>query len=140
MSKSTIERISITLPAELARFADREAKRLGRPRSWVIAEALRAAAAPGSQPAVAAAGPHVREPVVNPYAAVAGELTEVREQRLKAALALSAGERLHRADELVRLARALRPHRGRRQIIAFDTFEEFWQWKKAHRAAGAVRT
>jgi len=140
MSKQKIERISITLPAELVRFADREAKRLGRPRSWVIAEALRRAVEPGRSSAVAAAGDRIREPVVNPYAAVAGELAEVRQRRLRAALALSPGERLLRADELVRLARAVRPHRGRRQIVAFDTFEEFWQWKQAHRAAGAVRT
>jgi hypothetical protein len=139
MTKHKIERISITLPADLLRFADREAKRLGRPRSWVIAEALRGAAQAG-EPAAAPAADRVREPVVNPYAEMTGELAAVRERRLLAALALSPTERIRRADELVRLARAVRPHRGRHQIIAFDTFEEFWQWKKAHRASGAVRS
>jgi hypothetical protein len=129
-----IERISITLPAELVRYADREAKRLGRPRSWVIAQALSALAQGG-----APAGRTLAEPVVSPYAEVAGELQAVDRRRLRAALALPPGERLRRANELVRLARAARPRRGRRQIIAFDTFEEFWQWKKAHRAAATAR-
>jgi hypothetical protein len=138
MTKSRIERISITLPAELVRWADREAKRLGRPRSWVIAEALRGAAG-GGAPAPLPGG-LVRERVVSPYAAVADEMEEARQRRLRATLALSPAERLHKAEELLRLARAVRPRRGRHQIIAFDTFEEFWQWKKAHRVAGAVRS
>jgi hypothetical protein len=131
-----IERISITLPADLVRFADREARRLGRPRSWVIAEALRGAA----QGAGATSAADVaRETAVHPYAEVAGELEEARVRRLRAALALSPTERMGRAEELLRLARAVRPRRGRHQIIGFDTFDEFWQWKKADRAVGAVR-
>jgi len=136
MTKSRIERISITLPGELVRWADREAKRLGRSRSWVIAEALRGAAG-GVAPAPLSGG-LVRERVVSPYAAVADEMEEARQRRLRAALALSPTERLRKAEELLRLARAVRPRRGRHQVIAFDTFEEFWQWKKADRAAGAA--
>jgi predicted transcriptional regulator len=41
MKRSRIARISMTLPADLLRQTDQEAKRLGRSRSWVIAEALR---------------------------------------------------------------------------------------------------
>jgi hypothetical protein len=134
--KQKIERISITLPADLVRFADREARRLGRPRSWVIAEALRGAA----EGAGGSGGPGaVRETAVHPYAEVADELEEARVRRLRAALALSPAERLRKAEDLLRLARAVRPRRGRHQIIGFDTFEEFWLWKKADRAAGAVR-
>lgn len=131
-----IERISITLPAELVRYADREAKRLARPRSWVIAEALRAAAAAQSS----ARSPVIAEPATGPYADVAGELRAADQRRVRGALALSPGERLRRAGELVRLARGARPPRERVQIIAFDRFEDFWQWKQAHRVAAAARS
>jgi predicted transcriptional regulator len=130
-----IARISITLPAELVRYADREAKRLGRPRSWVIAEALRAASEAGSSEASL----RVVEPAAGPYAAIAGELRAADRRRLRAALALSPAERLRRAGELVRLARAARPSHGRVQIAAFETFEEFWRWKQANRVAAAGR-
>jgi metal-responsive CopG/Arc/MetJ family transcriptional regulator len=43
--KSTYARVSITLPKDILASADREAKKLDRPRSWVIAEAIRAYAA-----------------------------------------------------------------------------------------------
>lgn len=133
-----IARISITLPAELVRYADREARRLGRPRSWVIAEALRA----GVQPVRTAPDPATAEPALSPYVAVAGELEAANRRRLRAALALSPSERLRRAGELARLARSARPRRGagRRQIIAFDTFEEFWNWKRTYRAVRASRS
>ena len=52
-------RISVTLPKEILAAADRRAKQLDRPRSWVIAEALRqweAGSAPASAPRT------VREP------------------------------------------------------------------------------
>jgi hypothetical protein len=136
MNRSRIERISITLPADLVRYADREARRLGRPRSWVIAEALRTLAGPRAR-----VGDRVVDsPVVSQYSGAEGELDQARHRRLRAALALSPGERLSRAHELVRLARAARPRRARTQVVAFDTFEEFWQWKKAHRAGAAGRS
>jgi Ribbon-helix-helix protein, copG family len=139
MSKPKFERISITLPAELLRWADQEAKRLGRSRSWVIAESLRGAGAAAGEYAPRVVSTRVAEPRVNPYAEVAGEMAVAEERRLRAALALSPEERLRQAEELIRLARAVRPQRRRSQIIAFDTFEEYWQWKRANQVAGAVR-
>ena len=41
MRDKKFARISMTLPADLLREADREAERLDRSRSWIIAEALR---------------------------------------------------------------------------------------------------
>ena len=139
MSRTKYTRLSITLPSELVRWADREARRLGRSRSWVIAEALRrmeAGLAPAGQgtPAV------VREPVVSPYLAAGRELEEARERRLALALSWSPEERFRRAQELVEMGRALRPRRHRSQVIGFDTFEEFWTWKKAARASGTTLT
>lgn len=137
MTRQKIERISITLPADVLRLADREAKRLNRPRSWVIAEALR-----GYQSTIDGPVAHadtVRESVSSPYGAVAGDLAEGKDRRLRLALSWTPAERLRRAEQLVRLARAVRPRRERKQIVAFETFEEFWQWKRLHRAAGAIR-
>jgi hypothetical protein len=138
MKRPRIARISMTLPADLLRQTDQEAKRLGRSRSWVIAEALRRMQAGTG----AGAGPGlVREATTaSPYVAVQEEMEVARDRRLRAALALSPGERLRQANELLRLARAVRPARNRTQVIAFDTFEDFWLWKRAHRAAGAVRS
>jgi hypothetical protein len=136
MKRPRIARISITLPADLLRQADQEAARLGRSRSWVIAEALRRG------PAGTEAPPRlVREAApASPYGAVREELEVARDRRLRAALAQSPTERLRQASELVRLARAVRPARGRTQVIAFDTFEDYWLWKRAHRAAGAAQS
>src|SRR5260370_35669450 len=36
-----LKRLTVTIPAEVRAAADREAKRLGRSRSWVVSEALR---------------------------------------------------------------------------------------------------
>ncbi len=147
MPKSRYARIAITLPPDLLKAADREAKRLGRSRSWVIAEALRrmvagggVASQPAGEPAPVASRPGaVREAVVSPYAEMEGEMAEVAERRLRAALALSPSERLRRADELRRIARAVRPPTGRVQVVGFDSFEDFWRWKTAQQVAGAVR-
>jgi hypothetical protein len=136
MKRPRIARISMTLPADLLRQTDQEAKRLGRSRSWVIAEALRR-----MQAGTGAAPGLVREATTaSPYLAVHEEMEVARDRRLRAALALSPAERLRQASELLRLARAVRPARSRTQVIAFDTFEDYWLWKRAHRAARAVRS
>jgi hypothetical protein len=139
MTKSKYTRLSITLPTELVRWADREARRLNRSRSWVIAEALRRmgqgeGAGEPVRPAV------VREPVVSPYVTVAPEMDQARERRLDLALSWSPDERFQRAQALVEIGRALRPRRRRSQIVSFDTFEEYWTWKKAARASGTALT
>jgi len=143
MPKARYARIAITLPPDLVKAADREAKRVGRSRSWVIADALRrVVAAPGgagaAEPTRAHAGV-VRETMASPYAEMEGEMAEVEERRFRAGLALSPTERLRRADDLMRLARAVRPPTGRVQVVGFDSFEDFWQWKTARQVAGAVR-
>lgn len=118
-----LERITITIPKDVLAAADRQARQLGRSRSWVITEAVRGYARTSG----------VSEPPP-PYAAEA--VAEARTRHLLTALQLTPAERLRRADELTRLARAVRPaRRGRRQqIIAFDAYEDFYEWKKARRA------
>jgi len=54
---------------------------------------------------------------------------------LAADLKRSPAERLRRAEELVRVARQVRPRRRRhQQVIGFDTYEDFYEWKRARRA------
>jgi predicted transcriptional regulator len=116
MSKSV--RVTVTLPKDVLAAADARAEQLDRSRSWVVAESLRAY--------VARAG--VREPVV---AYGAREVAEARRVHLATDLRLSPEERLRRAEELGRIARSAQ-NRGRRsQIIGFDNYEDYYEWKKA---------
>src|SRR6266511_1587218 len=120
-------RISITLPPDVLQAADRRARALDRSRSWLIVEAIRAyvGAPPTSR---------VREAEAPAYAGVQ-EVADARRHHLLADLKRSPAERLRRAEDLSRLARQTRPRRGpREQVIGFDSYEDFYEWKKAHRA------
>jgi len=125
-------RISITLPEDLLIAADQRAEELERPRSWVVTEALRTyfARGPEVQPGKgSSARSPVSEPAPEPYAAA--EVGAARLRHLEAELRLPPAERLRRAEALGRLARE-RQHRGRRhQVIGFDTYEDYYEWKKA---------
>jgi hypothetical protein len=116
--KSPYARISITLPRDVLAAADRRAKELDRPRSWVIAEAIRSYRTGPPSHAVVPPG--------------AEEVTAARRQHLLADLQRTPEERLRRAAALLRLA----PSSGRRQraqVIGFDSYEDFDSWKKARR-------
>lgn len=117
---SKITRVTITLPSDLLAAADTRARRLDRSRSRVVAEALR----------TYLAAPMVRDPGV----AYAGrEVAEARRLHLATELRLSPAERLRRAEELGRLGRAAQRRKPRQQIIGFDTYEDYYEWKrKAH--------
>ena|SRR5258706_102383 len=121
-----LKRISITLPKDVLDAADKRARALDRSRSWVIVEAIRAYVA-------APAGFRVREADVPGYAVE--EVADARRRHLVADLKRSPAERLRRVEDLVRVARQVRPKRVRReQVIGFDSYEDFYEWKRAHRA------
>jgi hypothetical protein len=122
-----IARISITIPADLLEAADRLARELDRPRSWVLGEGVRRM----TRDTTIAAAP---EPVVDPFAEFAEELEAARLCRLETDLAMTPEERLRRAEEMTRVARMGRPVRNRAQVIAFDSYEDYEQWKTTHRA------
>jgi hypothetical protein len=125
-------RISITLPKALLTAADRRAKQLDRPRSWVIAEALRVWLTPAETTKGAGTNaPLVRE--AQPPAYGAAEVAEARQRHLEADLKLGPAERLRRAEGLGRLARARQRRGSRAQIIGFDSYEDYYEWKKARR-------
>jgi hypothetical protein len=121
-------RISITLPGNLVKAADRRASELQRSRSWLLAEALRQFL---GAPNGATHAARVSEPGAT-YAT--REVAAARSRHLAADLKLPPGERLQRAEDLGRLARQARQRAPRRQIIAFDTYEDFYRWKRAHLA------
>ena len=122
-----LARISITLPRDVLAAADRRAKELDRSRSWVVAEAVRAYVV---KPGV------VREPGIEygrPAEATLA-VAEARQRHLLADLGQSPAERLRQAGDLVSLAWQGHGRRQRAQVIGFDTYEDFYKWKKARRA------
>ncbi|HKC41513.1 MAG TPA: ribbon-helix-helix protein, CopG family [Gemmatimonadales bacterium] len=119
-----LKRISITLPKDVLDAADKRARALDRSRSWLIVEAVRAYLTAPSR---------VRETEAPAYAVQ--EVADARRRHLLTDLKRSPAERLRRAEDLARLARQARPQRGRRnQVIGFDSYEDFYEWKRAHRA------
>lgn len=123
-----LKRISITLPKDVLEAADRRAQALDRSRSWLIVEAVRAYLA-------APAASRVREADAPAYAVQ--EVAEARRRHLLTDLKRSPAERLRRAEDLARVARQARPQRGRRtQVIGFDSYEDFYAWKRARLAGG----
>lgn len=124
-----LSRISITLPRDLVAAADRRARELDRSRSWVVAEAVRRYL---GEPT-----PVVREPSSGQYGPsvdAAREVAEARRRHLLADLARTPAERLHDAEELLQLSWRVHGRRPRHQIIGFDSYEDFYEWKKARRA------
>jgi predicted transcriptional regulator len=120
---SKITRVTITLPSDLLAAADARARQLDRSRSRVVVEALR----------TYLAAPVVREPGVV-YAA--REVAEARRLHLATELRLPPAERLRRAEELGRLGRAAQRRKPRQQIIGFDTYEDYYEWKRKARLVG----
>jgi len=124
-----LARISITIPADLLKAADRLARQLDRSRSWVLGEGVRRM----TQDTNVIPAP---EPVFDPYAGYEDEMEAARLRRLEADLAATPEERLTRAGEMARVARIGRPARNRSQVIGFDSYEDYDRWKTTHRAGG----
>lgn len=106
-------RISLTIPPDLLRRADRIAKAEGRSRSWVLSDAMRRMAEP--------------EPARLP------RLDESRRGMLKADLALSPTERVLMAE---RTSREVPVRRFGALFVTFDRVEDYLEWKRRE-AAGS---
>lgn len=104
----SLARISMTIPPDVLRRADRIAKREGRSRSWVLAEAVRQMA--------------------EPVPAKELRLDESRRAQLASDLALSATERVVAAE---RTAREVPVRRLASLFVSFDRFEDYLDWKRA---------
>ena len=127
MKRPRIARISMTLPADLLRQTDQEAKRLGRSRSWVIAEALRRGLPVGGERPTERVS--VREVVVAPYRDPSPRLDPQRVEQLRRDLKLSPEARLRASDDAVRLGHLAHPRAPLQRVIFFDRFEEYLRWK-----------
>lgn len=120
-------RVAITLPEVVLATADRLAKTHDRPRSWVIAEAIRrfaegpAGAAPaGAQQGIAATNS-------------ADRLGPLRRQQLLADMRLNPTERLKAIEETLRLDEILarRERKPRTQhLMTFEALEDYVDWKR----------
>jgi hypothetical protein len=142
-----LDRVTITIPPDLLKVANGRAKALDRSRSWVVAEALRVYLGFGRGsprpegpvvPGPGAGASAVRESAAPVYAApeVAAEIAEARRRRLAAELSLPPEERLRRAEELGRLGRAMQPRGRRLQMIGFDSYEDYYAWRKIRLVGG----
>lgn len=129
-------RITITIPEELVQAADAKARSLDRSRSWVLVEALRRylQAGPRSggvcEAAVAYTPSAPQRPRADAPVDIAAEVAASRTRRLQAELALAPLERLERADELGRLGRTSRPTGASAQVVGFDQYDDYYEWKK----------
>lgn len=110
-------RVTITLPTETLRQADRLARDADRPRSWVIAEAVRQYA--------------TRRPSATPPHGVESGLGYSRRQQLVADLALTPEQRVLAAEETARATASRAPSVQR--VIAFDRFEDYLAYKNLSR-------
>lgn len=108
-----LARISMTIPSDVLRRADRIAKREGRSRSWVLTDAVRRLAEP---------------PPSSPP-----RLDESRRGLLQADLALSPTERVLAAE---RTAREVPVRRFAALFVTFDRFEDYLEWKRQESVGG----
>ena len=120
-------RIAITLPKDVLSELDRRAKQLDQSRSRVIVAAIRAYLSAPSATVVREAVP----------AYGTDAFGAARRDQLERDLARTPAERLAAAERLARLARTANPRsrarRPRQQIIGFDSYEDFYEWKKNNR-------
>jgi len=116
-----LTRVTITIPPELVDAADARAAELGRSRSWILTDALGRYLEPGT-----ARGVGVREP---PATYEAG-LGESRQAQLEADLALTPEERVLIAEQTASIADLRRRHPARDQVIVFDRYGDFLQWRQ----------
>ncbi len=112
MTKRTpYARIAITLPQRVLAAADGLARSQDRSRSWIVAEAVRQYAA---------------------QATSSPGLGDSRRTQLLRDMDLTPEERVRAAEETLRLD--LRPSARRRdQVLAFDRYEDFLDWKAVNR-------
>jgi hypothetical protein len=92
----------------------------------LIADAVRAYLATSQAPA------QVHEDIRPAYGA--DRIGSARRAQLERDFARTPAERLRIAEEAARTARAHRSSAGRRhQIIGFDSYDDFYEWKKNQR-------
>ena len=112
--KNAYSRIAITLPAPDLAAAARLARPQDRSRSWIVAEAIRQYSATKESSADTA------------FPSRTG-LGALRLDQLARDLALTPEQRVREADETLRLT--LRESPRVQQLLAFDRYEDYLDWK-----------
>jgi predicted transcriptional regulator len=127
-------RIAITLPTKDLASADRLARTQDRSRSWIVAEAIRRYAAESEGRPVQATDTAGSAAAATTPAIQSG-LGASRLAQLTRDLQLTPEARVLAAEETLRQTGM--PRRPRRhQLLAFDRYEEFLDWKKTRNACG----
>jgi predicted transcriptional regulator len=128
MSRQPYARIAITLPRADLAAADRLARAHDRSRSWIIAEALRryaaGAAATDDEPAEVGSGRRER-----PDPGRVTGLGASRRAQLQRDLRATPEERVRLAEETSRVDE-LAERAGRPQLLFFDRYEDYVDWKR----------
>ncbi len=134
-----LTRITITLPADLVRAADKAAKAQDRSRSRVIADAVRrcltASAATQAPAAVHEVGaPYGAGPAVDtglaPRRPHSPGLGDQRLAQLKADMALTPEQRVLEAEDTLRVGESRRSWPHSRYVRFFGRYEDFLAWKR----------
>jgi hypothetical protein len=121
-----LKRISITLPKDVLDAAGRRARALGRSRSWLIVEAVRAYLAQ----------PQAREPDSTRYAMTSPGLGPLRLAQLQSDLRLTPERRIRAAEETARLGERVRGAGGpSHRLLSFDRYEDYVTWKRKELAS-----
>ena len=92
----------------------------------LIAELERTAPWDGAGNTQGPAGP-VRESVAHPYQAA---FEDASLERLRADLALSPEQRVRAVEDMVRMAQRLRQQPRVHQVLAFESWEDYFGWKR----------
>ncbi|MGH7619630.1 MAG: CopG family transcriptional regulator [Gemmatimonadaceae bacterium] len=124
--KPRFARIAITLPPDDLATADRLARQQARPRSWVIAEAVRRYAATSG----GAAPPDVQSRIDAESGLGASRLAQLR-----ADLELTPEARVRAAEETARVSFRLRPALHAR-VLGFERYEDYLEWKRREARSG----
>lgn len=133
--KTPLDRISMTIPPDLVRQADRLARRWDRSRSWVIAEAVRRLAEADAAPQpglVLERG--IAAPPRSTVPSGTDRLDPSRRRLLADDLRLSPEARVRAAE---RTAREVPAKAYPRLFISFDRPEDYLAWKNLE-AAGLL--
>lgn len=112
-SNRTFARISMTIPPDVLRRADRIAEAEGRSRSWVLTDAVRRLA--------------------EPTPARLPRLDSSRRGLLRSDFALSPTERVLAAE---RTAREVPLRRFGALFVSFDRMEDYLEWKRRETVRG----
>lgn len=117
-TKPPIARISITIPSDLLKAADRLAEELDRSRSWVIGEAVRRWNAEADATPRGPAPEWVSPPESS------------RHEQLHSDMRMTVDARIRAAEDANLLDRELRPPCRGVRLTLFDRYQDYIDWKR----------